>query len=53
MAMNLTTPSAYRFVTGDDLGKIVLDGQVKPLRGDSSIRGEAMGMTAWKLVFRI
>ena len=40
MAMNLTTPSAYRFVTGDDLGKIVLDGQVKPLRGDSSIRGE-------------
>lgn len=38
--MNLTTPSAYRFVTGDDLGKIVLDGQVKPLRGDSSIRGE-------------
>lgn len=40
MAMNLTTPSAYRFVTGEDLGKIVLDGQVKPLRGDSSIRGE-------------
>ena len=40
MAMNLTTPSAYRFVTGDDLGKIVLDGQVKPLRRDSSIRGE-------------
>ena len=40
MAMNLTTPNAYRFVTGDDLGKIVLDGQVKPLRGDSSIRGE-------------
>ena len=38
--MNLTTPSAYRFVTGDDLGKIVLDGQVKPLRDDSSIRGE-------------
>ena len=38
--MNLTTPNAYRFVTGDDLGNIVLDGQVKPLRGDSSIRGE-------------
>ena len=38
--MNLTTPSAYRFVTGNDLGKILMDGQVKPLRGDSSIRGE-------------